>query len=369
MSDAKLPFTDVPQGLTQREREILRLVVRSFVETAGPVGSRFLAKTYPLGLSAASIRNTMSDLEEQGFLDHPYTSAGRVPTELGYRTFVDELMETVSLPDAEKELLRAELERLMGDTEELLRESTRLLGRLSNLLGIALSPKLSSGVLDRLEVVPLSSSRVMIVVSVHGGLVKTIVLEMVYDVNRRQLDRIVSLINERLAGLTLQEIRETYESRLWDLRDEETGIVRLVLDESHVVFDDKPDSRRLRYGGQQHILSQPEFQEPDEFRNVVELLEDEQYTVQLLERQLNRKLMKAGQAVVSIGREHSDEKAERFSIVTARYQVGESAGTIGVIGPTRMNYPRVVALVEGMAALLGGREADADAAPEAEADA
>lgn len=343
--------------LSDREREILRLVVKSFVSTAGPVGSRFLAKTFPIGLSPASIRNTMSDLEDMGYLDHPYTSAGRIPTELGYRTFVDELMESVGLDPSEKQLLKKELENLMGDTQELMRESSRLLGRLSNLLAVVLSPKLSTGVLDRLEVVPLSSSRAMIVLSVRGGLVRTIVVELEFELRRPQLDRVVSMLNERLCGLTLEEIRETYATRLRDLQDDETGIVRLVLNETAQLFSEQPESRRVSFSGTQNIIAQPEFQEPDEIRRVVKLLEDESIVVQLLE---DRGGKGENTAVVRIGRENSSENADRYSIVTAQYHLGEAMGTIGVIGPMRMDYPRVVALVEGMAALLSQPSEDED---------
>ena len=132
--------------LSERERNILRLVVDHFIDTAGPVGSRSLAKKYDVGLSAASIRNTMADLEDMGYLDHPYTSAGRMPTQLGYRTFVDHLMNRPSLSKAERQVLKEHLAELVRDTDELLNESTRLLSKLTSLLGIALSPSLSSGV-------------------------------------------------------------------------------------------------------------------------------------------------------------------------------------------------------------------------------
>ncbi|PSQ90465.1 MAG: hypothetical protein BRD30_04700 [Bacteroidetes bacterium QH_2_63_10] len=125
-------------ALSDRERAILRLVVEEFIDEAGPVGSRSLAKESSLDLSAASIRNTMADLEDMGYLDHPYTSAGRVPTRMGYRTFVDELMDTPELTPVERQVLKMRLEQLVSDTDELLRESTRLLSKLSNLLGIAL---------------------------------------------------------------------------------------------------------------------------------------------------------------------------------------------------------------------------------------
>ncbi len=342
-------------SLSDREREILRVVVQSFVQTAGPVGSRYLAKHFPLGLSAASIRNTMSDLEESGYLEHPYTSAGRIPTDLGYRTFVDELMDSKELSSREKRLLREELERIAGDAEHLLVESSRVLGSLSNLLGVVLTPKLSTGVLERIEIVPLSSDRVLFVISVAAGLVRTIVLQSQLTVDRNRLDGIVRLLNERLAGLTMEEIRQTGAERVGDIEDV-TGIVQLTLKESGQLFGDASDADRVKVGGTQNIISQPEFSEPDDLRALIELIEDKDSVVSLVEDEDLEELTGVGEASVRIGTEYKAEStALRYSIITARYQLGDNVGTIGVIGPTRMDYGRVVSLVEGMAAILNGR--------------
>ncbi len=336
--------------LNERERQILRLVVESFIDTAGPVGSHFLARRYPIGLSPASIRNTMSDLEEMGYLDHPYTSAGRVPTDLGYRTFVDALMDVPELAPDERRLLQQKVREIGNDPEELWRESTRLLGQLSRLLGVVLTPRFSTGVLERLEVVPLSSTRAMFVLSVRGGLVRTILVELTSELSRRDLELVVALLNERLAGLTLAAIRQSCHQRLRDLEDQ-TGLVQLVMTEAPVLFSE-PSEGRVRFGGTQYIMGQPEFQQPEELRNLFLLLEDEEELVQLLEGTDTSDNVEVGRAQVSIGRENRDEKVERFSIVTARYRLGDAVGTIGVIGPTRMDYRRVLALVQEMARLL-----------------
>ncbi len=337
-------------SLSDRERDILRLVVEQFIDTAGPVGSRSLAKDRNLDLSPASVRNTMADLEDMGYLDHPYTSAGRVPTRLGYRTFVDELMNTPELTEVEREMLKMQLAQLIDDTDELLQESTRLLSTLTNLLGIALTPRLSTGVLERLDIVPLSSSRLMFVLSVRGGLVKTIVLGFESDLRRSEIDRVVSILNERLAGLTLREIRETHEERIKDLPDR-TGLIQLVADESALLFSE-PDEGRLQFDGTQNILTQPEFQEPDDVRQLIEIIEDEDRVVQVLEDLFTTNPDAVGQAIIRIGSETREEEMESYSIVTSPYQFGDTVGTLGVIGPTRMDYARAVALVENMATVV-----------------
>ncbi|MFB6273207.1 MAG: heat-inducible transcriptional repressor HrcA [Salinibacter sp.] len=342
--------TDDRPSLSDRERNILRLVVEQFVDTAGPVGSRSLAKDTNIDLSAASVRNTMADLEDMGYLDHPYTSAGRVPTQLGYRTFVDELMDTPELSEVEREVLKMKLARLVDDTDELLSESTRLLSQFTNLLGIALSPRLSTAVLDRLDIVPLSGSRLMFVLSLQGGLVKTVVLSFDRDVHRSKLDRIVSTLNERMAGLALHEIRESYEERLKDLRDE-TGLIQLVLDEAALLFSE-PDDGRLQFDGTQNILSQPEFQDSDDVRRLLETIEDEDRIVQVLENIFEANPDAVGQAVVHIGSETDEAEMDDYSIVLSPYFLGDTVGSLGVIGPKRMNYGRAVALVENMATVV-----------------
>ena len=220
---------------------------------------------------------------------------------------------------------------------------------------MVLGPRLSTGVLERIEVVPLPASRLMFVLSLRGGLVKTLVLECRVETSRRDLERIVGLLNERLAGLTLEEIRQTYASRLQDLQHEATGIVRLVLDRSGQLFSE-PAVDRLRVGPAQHLMTQPEFQEPEGLRHLIELLEDENYVVHVLEADEVPATWAAGDVAVRVGTAAADAKMRNLSLVTAQYQVGGMTGRVGVLGPMRMDYPHVVALVESTAALISRLE-------------
>ncbi len=345
------PGSHTPSGLSDREQIILRSVIESFVQTGEPVGSRVLARRFGIGLSPASIRNTLSDLEELGYLDHPYTSAGRVPTAVGYRTYVDDLMNPPMLSAVERSLIYAELVRIVRENSELWRESSRLLGRLSNLLGIVLTPRMSKGVFSRIDVLPLSSTRSLFVISVRSGLVKTIVLEAALDLGRDRVAEMVSILNERLAGLTLEQIRTTFSDRLRDLAGEPSGVVGVVMKHASVLFDEAPESRRIAVGGAQHIVAHPEFHDPESLRNIMELLEDEEIVVRLVERPATEE--ESGEVRVTIGAEHGDEKARPYSIVTASFELGDTTGTVGVLGPMRMDYARIIALVQNMATLLG----------------
>ena len=294
------------------------------------------------------MRNTLSDLEELGYLQHPHRSAGCMPTELGYRAFVNDLMNTPELPVLEQRLLRERLDRLMGDVDTLFRETSRLLGRMSNLLGVVLSPKMSTGVLERLDVIPLSETNIMIVISVRSRLVKTIIYETDLKIRRRDLVRVVSILNERLAGLRLEEIRRNYVECTRDMNHDPTGIVQLIFNESAALFSDSTEGR-LTHSGTGSLLAQPEFQGVNEVRQLVDLIENEGYIVQLFEQAPGSQL---GAVSVGIGSEIQDESAGTYSIVTARYNMGESTGTIGLLGPMRMDYGRAISLVETMVPFL-----------------
>ena len=299
----------------------------------------------------------MNDLESKGFLGHPYTSAGRVPTNLGYRTFVDSLMDSAIVTREERRLMKTQLSDVVDDSEALFREGSRLLARLAKLLGVVLSPHIATGVLERLEIVPVASDRVMFVLSVEGGLIRTIVLHISVELRRDRLDRLVELLNERLAGLKLDEIRKTCVSRVVDLKDEDTGIVQLILNESSHLFRDASADRTVEMEGTSNILSQPEFTDADSIRDLMELIDDESSVVRLLENPKEEKHERSGRATVHIGREMTATEKRKarnrsLSVVTAPYYRSNMQGTIGIVGPTRMDYARVIALVEGVAMFM-----------------
>jgi len=336
--------------LTDRERMILRLVVNMFVGTGDPVGSRSLSRLYDIGLSPASIRSTMSDLEDGGYLGHPHTSSGRVPTDFGYRAYVDELMDVESLTKEERNLLSEGVSQAPPEILELMHESARILGQMSNLLGVALSPRFATAVFRRLDIVPVTSARAMFVVTVESGLAKTLILEVEGEIERDQIASVVTLLNERLSGLTFQEIRETAAERVRGTDDADLDLVSFVLKRASVIFSDPPESRRMTYSGAGFILSQLEFNETDRVRHIIEFLESGEAVVSTLEEAQNDE--DEGRIVIRIGRENAADDLSEYSVVAARYSLGQVTGSIGLIGTTRMDYGRAVGLVEGMAAAI-----------------
>ena len=333
----------IPENLSSREESVLRHVVYNFIQTAIPVGSRFISKRFESHLSPATIRNVMSDLEEAGFLSHPHTSAGRIPTDIGYRYYVDYLMEIEQLTQPDEATIKDQL-AATSDPTELLRETSKLLAKISHQLSIVTAPQLNSGVFEKLELVPLSSSKILVIISFRSGVVRTIMLEVGAEVRRSVLDQIGRLLNERLAGLTLQQIRDSFADRFRDVKNETTGLIRLFIDSVDQLFTETRDREKLHIGGTANIIEQPEFIDPKKFRSVIELVENEEIIVHLLERHEDN----TKNVVVTIGRENLDT-AEEYSLMTATYDVKGVTGRVGIIGPKRMNYARMIPLVDFVA--------------------
>ncbi|MBP8976145.1 MAG: heat-inducible transcription repressor HrcA [Bacteroidetes bacterium] len=335
------------EKLNERERSILRHVVHNYIKTATPVGSRYISKHFESSLSPASIRNVLADLEEAGFLFHPHTSAGRIPTDLGYRFYINYLMEMEQISDEEVKQIQKQLEQA-HDTEELLRETSKLLGQISRQLSVVTSPQLSSGIFDKIELISISTSKVLVVISVRSGIVRTIMMEVGCEIDRGYLEDISRKLNERLSGLTLKEIRDTFLDRVRDMQHESTGLVRLFIDSVDQLFDDTKEKERLHIGGTKNIIDQPEFIDPKNFRSVIELIENEDVIVHLLEKHDEYQYG----AVVTIGTENEEEDAKEYSVITSTYEIDGIKGRVGIIGPTRMNYSKVIPLVDSVAQII-----------------
>jgi len=333
------------EGLNERERTVLHYVVRDFIETATPIGSRYISKRHEdvLGLSSASIRNVMSDLEYLGYINHPHTSAGRVPTDMGYRFYLDALMKTEALSASEQKAIRDTLHSTSAE-EDLLKESSKLMGKISRQLCVITPPHLSSGMFEKIELVSIVGKRVMVIISIKSGLVRTMMLEVESEIAREQLDDIARFLNQRLSGLTIQEIRDTFAERLRDGTGDDTGLIRLFIDSVDKLFPGAR-SEKLHIGGAENIIEQPEFLNPTDFRGVIELINNEEIIIHVLEK---HETPPPGVRVV-IGEENRDAKLSSFGVITSSYTTGEVTGTIGIIGPKRMNYSRVIPLVDYVA--------------------
>jgi heat-inducible transcriptional repressor len=337
--------------LTERERRVLEAVIQSYVETAQPAGSHAIARRFGLGVSPATIRNTMSDLEEKGLLYHPHTSAGRVPTDVAYRIYVDSLLPPLPrTATRDHEQLSSQIAAGGSAVEAILRRAAQSLGVITQELGVALGPRLDNSVLEHLNLVRLSSERLLLALTLSGGAMRTIFVEARGEIADSALAEVTRVLNERIAGLTLREIRNTLGARLRDTGPTRgaSELLNVFIEEGDTLFDAAMQGNPDVLLGQASVLAdQPEFSNVDNMRKLVQLTETREHLSDLL-----RARSDTPGITITIGNENRDPKLESFTIVTAQYHSGSVAGVIGVIGPTRMPYDKVISLVTHTSRLL-----------------
>ncbi len=337
------------ETLNERERRVLEAVVQSYVETAEPVGSRTIARRFGLGVSAATIRNAMSDLEEKGYLFHPHASAGRVPTDRAYRLYVDALMGSPQLSMAERQAIRDGLHAEGTTITEILRRAAEVLGVLTQELGVAVAPSLDETMLERLDLVSVSSERLLLVLTLRSGVVRTIFVHVPGSLSPDAVANVTVVLNERLGGLSLREIRRTLDTRLRDSLPgiAESELLDIFLATGDQIFDVPGGQEGVVLGHTSVLADQPEFASGDRMRGLIALTEQRD----VLRRVLGQRAQ-AGALTITIGGENEPQFSQ-LTLVTSPYRAGALTGVIGVLGPTRMPYEKVVALVEHTSKMVG----------------
>ena len=363
VTEGKLkPQSDLRAGksgaeLTERQREILRLIVQHYVLTASPVGSRYLSRVSSLGLSDATTRNVMADLEYLGYVDHPHTSAGRMPTDKGYRLYVDDLMARERVTAAERNAV-ARLLATAVTPEDVLEASANILATLSRQLSMVLLPSLDEGILERVEIAQLSSSRLLVVLVASSGRVRTVTLETETAIGQSKLDELRILLNERLAGRSFRDVKATFRERMSDLSDHDRSTLRLFIDAPERLFDES-GAERVKISGAKNIFSQPEFQRRDiardaEFQSIIELIDNEDVVIHVLERSTDDGPGAAPSVAIRIGSELEERNMTGYSLICTKYQIGGELGVIGLIGPKRMDYGKIAPIVEYVGRAMSG---------------
>ncbi len=333
--------------LDLREREILRTVIQSHILSGEPVGSRTVSRGRGLDLSPATIRNIMSDLEEMGLLAQPHPSAGRIPTDRAYRLYVDRLMGPPKMAPAQLLAIDEALLRSRGEIPELLGEASRQLSRFSKHVGVVLAPEMRRIVVEHLEFVRLEGRRVVAILVDRSGVVHNRILEVEEPLDQEELDRIGRQLSELYSGFTLPRMREAVLQRM----SEESALCDRLLAASlelasRAVGGDA--AGEVFVEGASNLLGSPEFANVQRMRSLFRTLEEKSRLVEML----NRILEGEGVQVV-IGRENPVSDLTDLSVVASTYGAGDRVmGTVGIVGPTRMEYARAIALVEHLAQVL-----------------
>ncbi len=337
--------------LSERESRVLEAVVQLYVETAEPAGSNAVARRSGLGMSPATIRGTMSELEVRGYLYHAHTSGGRIPTDRAYRLYVNRLMRVRPVPAHHLERIESEITPApKAAIEEVLRRAAQVLGVLAQELGVALAPTLDGLVLERVELVRPSSERLLVVLGLQSGLVRTIFVEVPASVAPGVVEQVARILNERLGGLTLREIRASLADRLRDAeqRSEDKELLNVFVAQGEELFDLTGDDKGVLLGSAQPLVGQPEFASNDRMRELLTLTERRDLLRRAFEEHHRRGI------TITIGSEHDDPRLAEFTLVTSPYRSGKLSGVIGVLGPTRMPYDKVIGLVEQTSRMVEG---------------
>ncbi len=333
-------------SISDRKKEILKQVVNSYLETAEPVGSRVVAKRSNLGLSSATIRNCMADLEEEGLLFQPHTSAGRLPTEAGLKFFVQHLMEKAPLSWGEQVAIEKEMLKDLDDFSSVLKKAARLLASLTGYAAVVSAPSELDDRLEFIEFVGIKAGLILVVMVSTSGTVRNQLIKTNREISPETLERFSKMMNELIKDFTLAEIRDQLiESMQEDKRLFENLLLHIVPDsrEKHLTGE-------LYIDGKLNLLDEPEFAHVTKLRSLLEALEEKHLLLKLLERCL------AGEELqIFIGKE-VDSGMSSCGMVVAPYEKGDHpVGSLGVLGPMRMNYPRVVSIVEYIASILSSR--------------
>ncbi len=334
-------------GLGERKLQILQAIIRDFILTAEPVGSRTLAKKYDLGISSATIRNEMADLEDLGYLEQPYTSAGRIPSDKGYRLYVDHLMSINTLAKKEKETIAKSFVDSIGEVEQIIAHTSKILSQMTKLTAMALSPQFKDSNVKHVQLVPIDSESILLVIVSESGIIKNAILKVTGQYTSDHLQVISKMLNLKLKGLTIRDISHHVVSNIKREMRAFNSLIELIIPVLLSTLEEMVNVH-LYLDGLTNIFNLPEYSNIDKAREFLTMLDDKESMTNLLVNS------KDGVDIV-IGEENKQDEMKECSLVTATYRFnGRIVGKIGVIGPTRMDYDNIVSIVHYITQNLTG---------------
>ncbi len=333
--------------LDKRSRQILQAVVAYHINTAEPVGSRTISRKYNFNLSPATIRNIMADLEEMGYLQHPHTSAGRLPTELGYRIYIECLN---AAPAEGCQLLSKEERKKFAEFDEidkLLRYTCKILSSTTNYIGIVLAPKMTRMIFKHISFVQIRSNTVMVIFVSDSGLVQQNIIRLQKEYSQEKLDKMANLLNKKFKNISLLEVRRNLLEMIRQDQITYDELLFRALKLEDEILESQEDAK-IFIDGHLNIFSEPEFNDLNKMKAIFETFEEKNQLLNILDS-----CIKDGGIQILIGSENQIAEMRDCSLVTSVYVAGNFIrGTLGVIGPTRMNYSAVIPQVEYTASLV-----------------
>ncbi|MBA9025493.1 MULTISPECIES: heat-inducible transcriptional repressor HrcA [Bacillaceae] len=325
--------------ITDRQLLILQAIIDDFIRNAQPIGSRSLSKKEGITFSSATIRNEMSDLEEFGFLEKTHTSSGRIPSEKGYRYYVDHLLAPERIKTDDRRIIRSIFADRIYELEKIVQKSAKILSELTNYTSIVLGPKVKDNKLKKIQIISLTKETAIAIIITDTGHVENKVISLPPSFDMNEIEKMANILNDRLVGVPLAELRDKiYKEVAVLLSQHIQNYGTLVSSLAETLDISNPP--KLFFGGKTNMLKQPEFHDIDKVSSLLSLIDQEQGLYEIMKQN------PAG-IHVKIGRENNNVLLEDCSLITATYSVGEQqVGTIAILGPTRMEYSRVISLLE-----------------------
>jgi heat-inducible transcriptional repressor len=327
--------------MDQRKRIILQAIVDDYISTAEPIGSRTIARKYDLGVSPATIRNEMSDLEMLGYLEQLHTSSGRIPSVKGYRFYVDSLLARQHISEKEIALVESWYQAKVSGIDEVFQETAKILSRMTKNISMVLAPQFSQCTFKYLQFLPLDAQRAIVVIVTDTGFVENKVLDLPEGTSFEDLRQISSSINNRLSGLSFDKIKASLISEIKREVMAGADIFNLAMEVICQSLEGEKNER-IYLGGTTQLLNQPEFKSVDKIKALLNMLEEEQLLCDLLHSQAE-----TDGVVVTIGEENKFSGIHECSMVKATYRCGGNVlGSVAVLGPTRMDYGKIISVLE-----------------------
>lgn len=326
--------------LTDRQLLILQVIIDDFITYAQPVGSRALSKKDEIQLSSATIRNEMADLEELGFIEKTHSSSGRIPSEKGYRYYVDHLLSPGKLSKEDISTIKSLFNEKIYELEKIVRKSAQILSELTNYTAIALGPAVDENRLKRIQIVPLNQETAVAIIVTDTGHVENHTITVPKTIEPTDIEKMVNILNDRLIGVPLNELQNKIYKEVATLLRTHIRSYDVVLKDLLNLFDSKLTHEKMFFSGKTNMLTQPEFNDITKIRSLLTLIDKEKVFYDII------RSSQSG-INVKIGRENKISEMENCSLITATYSIGtENLGTIAILGPTRMEYSRVISLLK-----------------------
>lgn len=327
--------------LDARKLGILKAIIDEYIMSASPVGSRAISKHEEFNLSSATIRNEMADLEELGYLEQPHTSAGRVPSDKAYRLYVDQMMQKAALSDDEIKLIRAHMSARLDEVEAVMKQTAQALSAATNYTAMVMSPMLAANRLRHIQLVPLREGRALVVIVTTAGFARDAIIRVPEDIRTDELERISRLLTERYYDCRMDHIGERIASEMsGELYERRAFLCSIV---EAIERKMAPESPSVQLSGATNMLHYPEYSDMNKAKTFLAAVEGKNLLYEMLKRASKLEFS------ITIGNENQDEMFKDCSIVTATYHIGEEPlGSFGIIGPTRMNYGKVISVLEYM---------------------